>query len=162
MAQLESTIEVARPPEEVFAVATDPLRFPEWQRDVVTTRMLDDSRFTTTRRIRGSERTATQQIVHNDPPNHWAARGIDGPLRAHATITVEPLDCGARSRVTFTLDLEGHGMGVTLVPLVRRQAEKGAPTSYRNFKELLERGAVRTRSPRSGPDGRSPEGSAGR
>jgi hypothetical protein len=41
--------------------------------------------------------------------------------------------------VTFTLDFEGHGLGVPLVPVVRRQAEKAAPTSYANLKKLLER-----------------------
>jgi hypothetical protein len=41
--------------------------------------------------------------------------------------------------VTFTLDITGHGIGVPLVPLVRRQAQKGAPGSYRRLKEILER-----------------------
>ena len=27
------TIEIARPPDEVFAYVTDPSRFPEWQED---------------------------------------------------------------------------------------------------------------------------------
>jgi uncharacterized protein YndB with AHSA1/START domain len=139
MAPMESTIEIACPPEEVFAFATDPLRFAEWQRDVVRTRMLTDARFATTRRIRGGDRTMTQEIVRNEPPHHWAANGVDGPIRPHATVTVEPLDDGARSAVTFTLDFEGHGIGLALVPLVRRQAEKGAPVSYRNLKELLEK-----------------------
>jgi uncharacterized protein YndB with AHSA1/START domain len=138
MAPLVSTIEIARPPEEVFAYATDPLLFAEWQHDVVSVRMLVDSQFTTTRRISGAERTMTQQITRNDPPRSWAAQGIDGPIRPHATITVEPMDDGMRSRVTFTLDFEGHGLGVPLLPLVRRQAQNGAPTSYRNLKKLLE------------------------
>jgi uncharacterized protein YndB with AHSA1/START domain len=138
MAPLVSTIEIARPPEEVFAFATEPLHFAEWQHDVVSVRMLGDSRFTTTRRISGAERTMTQQITRNDPPRSWAAQGIDGPVRPHATITVEPIDDGTRSRVTFTLGFEGHGLGVPLVPLVRRQAQKGAPISYRNLKKLLE------------------------
>jgi uncharacterized protein YndB with AHSA1/START domain len=138
MAPLVSTIEIARPPEEVFAFATDPLRFAEWQRDVVSVRMVGDSRFTTTRRISGADRTMTQEITRNEPPRFWAAQGVDGPIRPHATIAVEPANDGTRSRVTFSLDFEGHGLGVPLVPLVRRQAQKGAPTSYRNLKKLLE------------------------
>lgn len=140
MAPLVSTIEIARPSEEVFAFVTDPLHFPEWQHDVVSVRMLEASRFTTTRRISGAERTMTQRITRNDPPRTWAAQGIDGPIRPHAAIGVEPIDDGTRSRVTFTLDFEGHGLGVPLVPLVRRQAQKGAPASYRNLKRLLESG----------------------
>ena len=138
MEPLVSTIEVARPPAEVFAFATDPTWFPEWQHDVVSVRMLGESRFTTTRRITGAERTMTQEITRNEPPRDWAARAIDGPVRAHATITIDPVDDGTRSRVTFTLDFEGHGLGVPLLPLVRRQAQKGAPNSYQNLKKLLE------------------------
>lgn len=135
---METTIEIARPPHDVYALATDPLRFAEWQPDVVGVRMLDSERFATTRRFGGAERTMVQRITHAAPPTAWAVRGIDGPLRPHATITVEPIDGGARSRVTFTLDFEGHGVGVPLVPLVRRQARKGAPVSYQRLKEILE------------------------
>jgi hypothetical protein len=41
-----------------------------------------------------------QQITENNPPKTWAARAIAGPIRAHADITVEPLNGGTRSRVT--------------------------------------------------------------
>jgi uncharacterized protein YndB with AHSA1/START domain len=140
MAPLVSTIEIARAPREVYAFATDPLRFAQWQRDVVAVRRHGEAEFTTTRRIGGTERTVTQHIVRDEPPREWAVQGVDGPLRPHATITVEPLDGGTRSRVTFTLDFDGHGLGVALVPLVRRQAGKGAPVSYQNLKRLLESG----------------------
>lgn len=139
MAPLVSVIEVARMPEEVFAVVTDPLRFAEWQHDVVRVKLLDKSRIATTRRMTGGERTIVQEITRNEPPSIWAVRGIDGPIRPHATVTVEPISGGAGSRVTITLDFEGHGVGVPLVALVRRQAEKGAPVSYGNLKQLLER-----------------------
>ncbi|MBC6457030.1 SRPBCC family protein [Actinomadura sp. HBU206391] len=144
MPPIVSTIEIARPPDEVFAYVTDPTRFAEWQDDVVTVRMEEGrpaaigARFTTTRRIGGVERAMTQEITQTTPPRSWTVQGVDGPIRPTANITVEPLDDGARSRVTFTLDFQGHGVGVALVPLVRRQAQKGAPISYRNLKNLLE------------------------
>jgi uncharacterized protein YndB with AHSA1/START domain len=147
MAPIVSTIEIARPPAEVFAYATDPLRFPEWQRDVVRVRLegagaaVVGTRFVTTRRIGRFERTLTQEITTVDAPARWAARGVDGPVRPDATIEIEPLDGGTRSRVTFGLDFDGHGIGKLIVPLaVRRQAERGAPVSYRRLKELLESG----------------------
>jgi uncharacterized protein YndB with AHSA1/START domain len=143
---ITSTIDIARPPEQVFAYATDPGRFAEWQKDVVGVQVDAaqprgvGTRFTTTRRIRGVERTMTQQITAVDTPWTWAARGIDGPIRPNATITIEPLDGGTASRVTFALDFEGHGVGLPLLPLVRRQTRRGAPVSYRNLKQLLEHG----------------------
>ena len=69
MAPIVSTIEVARPPAEVFSYVTDPTRFAEWQHDVVRVRMAEGSpasvgsRFTTTRMIGRSERTMTQEIT---------------------------------------------------------------------------------------------------
>ena len=51
--------------------------------------------------------------------------------------------------MTFTLDFEGHGVGVVLVPLVRRQAAKGAPFSYARLKNLLE-GTTRSDRPAGG------------
>jgi uncharacterized protein YndB with AHSA1/START domain len=129
MPPIVSTIEIARPPDEVFSYVTDPSHFAEWQHDVVSVRIAEGhppnvgSKFTTTRRI---------------GPRSWAVQGVDGPIRPSANVTVEPLDDGTRSRVTITLDFEGHGIGVPLVPLIRRQAQKGAPTSYLNLKQRLE------------------------
>jgi uncharacterized protein YndB with AHSA1/START domain len=147
MAPMVSGIEIARPPDEVFAYVTDPSRFGEWQRDVVAVRHERGrpgrvgSRFTTTRRVGGAERTMTQEVTEHTAPRRWAARGVDGPVRPSATVTVEPLDGGARSRVTFALDFEGHGVGRPLLPAVRRQARRGAPVSYRSLKQRLEGGA---------------------
>ncbi|MEV0207246.1 MULTISPECIES: SRPBCC family protein [unclassified Streptomyces] len=146
MAPLVSTIDIARPPDEVFAYVTDPARFAEWQGDVVRVRAEDGGpastgkgdRFTTTRRIGPSERTFTQEVTESRPPGSWSARGLDGPLRPSMDITVEPLAGGTASRVTFALDFDPHGIGVPLLPLVRRQAAKGAPVSYRNLKRRLE------------------------
>lgn len=144
MSALTHTIEIDRPPDEVFAYASDPLRFPEWQADVLEVHFEGPgggkvgSRFSTTRRIGPNERTMTQEITEDQPPHRFAAHGVDGPIRPHASINVEPLDDGARSRVTFELDFEGHGFGKALVPAVRQLAARGAPTSHRRLKERLE------------------------
>jgi uncharacterized protein YndB with AHSA1/START domain len=146
MSSVVSTIEIARPPDEVFSYVTDPSRFAEWQADVVGVRVdgagppVLGSTFTTTRRIGGVARTMTQRITEVDFPRRWAARGVAGPIRPSADITVEPVADGTRSRVTFALDFAGHGAGELLLPLVRRMAARGAPRSYRTLKERLERG----------------------
>src|SRR5215211_4004572 len=111
MPPIMSTLEIARPPDQVFSYVTDPSRFSEWQDDVVCVRTAGGrppgvgSTFTTIRRIGRTERTMTQEITEVNPPRSWAARGVDGPIRPSATVTVEPLDGGTRSRVTFALDL---------------------------------------------------------
>lgn len=79
-----STIDIDRPPDEVFAYVTDPTRFAEWQHDVVGVRLESGgpvglgTRFTTTRRIGGVERTMTQEVTEDRPPGRWAVHGSTG------------------------------------------------------------------------------------
>jgi Polyketide cyclase / dehydrase and lipid transport len=80
----------------------------------------------------------TQEISEARPPMTWEARGVDGHIRPKARITIEPLEDDARSRVTFTLDYQGHGIGVALLPFVRRMTEKDAPRSFQRLKAELE------------------------
>ena len=145
MAPIVSTIEVTRPPGEVFAYVTDPTRLREWQDGVVSARMQEGgqpaagSRFTTITRIGGAEQTSTLEIMELSPPRVWSVRGIDGPVRVKVTVTVDPLPGGQGSRVTVALDFDGYGPGRMLVPLVvRPQAARHAPRSCQRLKEQLE------------------------
>jgi len=148
MAPIVSSIEIARPPEEVFPYVTDPSRLDEWQESVVSAQLEGGgppavgSRAITTRRIGRGERRMTMEMTELSAPGSWAIRGVDGPVRGIVNGTVEALDDGARSRVTIELDFEGHGLGKLLVPLVvRRQAQNEMPRNLRNLKERLESGA---------------------
>jgi uncharacterized protein YndB with AHSA1/START domain len=145
MAPIVSSIEIARPPEEVFAYVTDPSRLAEWQESLVSSRPEGGGpptvgmRVVTVRRVGRRERTMTMELTDISAPRSWAARGIDGPIRAIVNGTVEPLDDGARSRATIELDFEGRGIGKLLVPLVvRRQAQQEMPRNVRNLKQQLE------------------------
>jgi hypothetical protein len=81
-------------------------------------------------------------ITELSTPRSWAVHGIDGPIRAIVSVTVEPLDEDARSRVTIAVDFEGHGIGRLLVPLVvRRQARREMPANCERLKARLESGA---------------------
>jgi uncharacterized protein YndB with AHSA1/START domain len=145
MPPITVSVEVARPAEEVFAYATDPSRFPEWQRGVVSGHMESDGapkvgdRCHTTRRIGFSSRPDTSELVRFDPPREWGVRGVEGPIRAIVDVTVEPSsDTG--TVLTISLEFEGHGMGRLLVPLVvHRQAQREMPVNLAALKERLER-----------------------
>jgi uncharacterized protein YndB with AHSA1/START domain len=149
VAPIVSSVEIDRRPEDVFAYLSDVSRFHEWNESLVRARVEGDgpvtvgSRVTQTRRIGRSERTMTMEVTEHNPPRSWAFRGIDGPVRPIGKGTVEPLEGGARSRVTVQLDFEGHGIGKLLVPLVvRRQAQKELPRNHQKLKERLESDAA--------------------
>jgi uncharacterized protein YndB with AHSA1/START domain len=148
MAPIVASVEISRKPEEVFAYITDPSHLPEWQESVV--RVKTDSapagagpRAVITRRVGPREIDMTTEITDLDPPRSWRVRGVDGPVRGNVSGTIEPLDDGARSRVTLDLNFEGHGIGKLLVPLVaRRQAQKELPRNVQILKERLESAAI--------------------
>ena len=146
MDPIVTTLDIARTPDEVFAVATDPTRFAEWQSDVVGVATDQPAplpvggRFTTIRRIGGVDRAIDQQVAEVARPHRWASRSDTGPIRPSAIITIEPIGGGTSSRVTFTLDFAANGIGLPLLPLVRRQTRRSAPVSYRRLKQLLESG----------------------
>lgn len=138
-----TTIEINCPCEVVYAYVTDPARFAEWQSDVVRVEIEDGvagvgTRFTTVRRIGGTERSMVQQISEYEPPRRWASVAVGGPVRPSAGIDVAPVGGGTASRVTFTLGFQARGLGLALQPLVRRQAARLAPVSYRRAKHHLE------------------------
>jgi hypothetical protein len=144
MPPIIASTEVDRPAEDVFAYATDPTRFSEWQTGVVDGRMgapgvpVVGARCLTTRRIGFADRQSTSELAHIDPPRTWGVRGIDGPIRAVVDVTVEPLGA-RRSRLTISVDFAGHGIGKVLVPLVvRREAAKEMPANVAALKRRLE------------------------
>lgn len=148
MAAIVHSVEISRSPEDVFAYVTDPSRFTEWNEGVVRASVEGGqptslgSKTTMTRRVGGRERTMTTEVTEYSPPRRFAFRGIDGPIRPSGKGTVEPVGDGARSRFTFELDFEGHGMGKLLLPLVRRQAQKELAQNHRNLKQRLESAAA--------------------
>ena len=150
MPPIVTSAEIERPAAEVFAYATDPTRFSEWQQGVVdghidspasgTRSPAVGAKCVTTRRIGGANRLSTAELVHIDPPRTWGVRGIDGPVRAAVEVLVEPVT-GACSRLTISVDFSGHGIGKILVPLmVRREARKEMPDNMAALKQRMEAG----------------------
>jgi hypothetical protein len=150
MSPIVTSAEIGRPAAEVFAYATDPTRFSEWQQGVVDGHMdgpavgslspAVGARCVTTRRIGGANRPSTSELAHIDPPRTWGVRGIDGPVRAAVEVLVEPVT-GSRSRLTISVDFTGHGIGKILVPLmVRREARKEMPDNMAALKQRMEAG----------------------
>lgn len=150
MPAIIASAEIERPAAEVFAYATDPARFSEWQQGVVDGHMAGPgtdaqvpavgARCVTTRRIGGVNRPSTSELVHIDPPRTWGVRGMDGPIRAAVDVLVEPVT-GSRCRLTISVDFTGRGIGKILVPLmVRREARKEMPANMASLKERMEAG----------------------
>jgi hypothetical protein len=146
MAPIVTSADINRPADEVFAYATDPSRFSEWQKGVVDGHMDSPANSTpaagakcvTTRRIGGANRASSSVLTHIEPPKAWGVRGTDGPIRASVEVLVQPLT-NSSSRLTISVDFTGHGIGKILVPLmVRREARKEMPENMAALKQRVE------------------------
>jgi hypothetical protein len=147
MAPIVASVEIDRPAQDVFAYATDPSRFSEWQKGVVDGRMEGKDkpqvgdRCLTTRRIGFADRPVTSELIRFEPPYRWGVRGVDGPIRAVVDVKVEPRS-DTRAVITIAVDFEGRGIGRLLVPLVvRREAQREMPVNVAALKQRLEASA---------------------
>jgi uncharacterized membrane protein len=145
VAPISESIEIDRRPEEVFAYLDDVERHGEWQEQIVAVEPQGDEpmgvgkRVRETRRVPGGDRSMTYEITEHDPPRQSSFRVLDGPVRGVGTVAVEPVGDGSRSRVTFTIEFEGHGLGgKVLLPLAKGQARKQIPKDQARMKEQLE------------------------
>ena len=143
---ITGSIEIDRAPTNVFAYLDELDKHSEWQKDLVSARIVTDgpvrvgTRATNTRNVPGGPREMTYEVTEHDSPRKSAWRVLDGPVRAVGSVLVEPVADGARSRVTVNFDLEGHGLGVLIAPFARRQARKQVPADQARLKAILERG----------------------
>ena len=144
MTAISTSIEVERSPETTYAYATDPTRFSEWQQGVSAGtgeqrgEVAVGALCHTTRKIGFAKRSITSRVTQFDPPRVWAIEGIDGPIRAAVTVTVESV-ASERSRLTITISFTGSGIGKLLVPLaIVPSARREMPRNLAQLKQNLE------------------------
>jgi uncharacterized membrane protein len=145
VAPITESIEIDRRPEDVFAYLDDVERHGEWQSQIVDVERQDDgplrvgSRVKETRRVPGGDRSMTYEVTEHDAPRRSSFKVLDGPIRAVGTISIEPVADGSRSRLTISIEFEGHGLaGRVLLPVAKTQARKQIPKDQARMKELLE------------------------
>ncbi|WP_037677530.1 SRPBCC family protein [Streptomyces griseus] len=146
MSDFREAVDIDRTPEDVWAYIMDPEHLPEWQESAVAVEQLDEgpvhvgSRLRITRHVGRRDMPFLMEYTECDPPHAWGLRALEGPVRPRVHGEITPLDDGRRSRVTMEIELEGHGVGKVLVPLVvRPQVRKELPYDEQLLKQHLER-----------------------
>jgi uncharacterized protein YndB with AHSA1/START domain len=144
MTPITASIEIDRTPQDVFAYASDPVRQTEWQEGLLSVKLETDgpvgvgTKAVDTRKVPGGTREFPFEMTEFDAPNRMSFQVTDGPVRPSGTMTFTPLDGGTRTKVEFTMEFKGHGLGVLLIPLVNRDARKIAPKDLEQLKSRLE------------------------
>ena len=79
-----TTVEIGRPPDDVFAFVADPARLSAWQ-DVAEVEQLTEgpvragTRFREVHRVMGRRRTEITEVVECDRPRVFHIRVVEGP-----------------------------------------------------------------------------------
>ena len=131
--KIEERIEIARPPEDVYALVADLERGPEWQPSLVR---VDVERGTEVRRIAGQEREASFDVTRNEAPRLFEIVSHARPVRAWATFELEPVGTGTRVRLSLFLELSGPLRFAGR--MIRGRAEQEAQENLERLKALLE------------------------
>ncbi len=148
MAPIIESVEIARSQADVFAYIADLERHGEWQQAIVSAKVETEgpvrvgTRVAEVRSVPGGRQMATTyEMTEFEPPGKASFEGVDGPVRAYGTVTVETVGDGSSSRVTLRLELKGHGLGRLLAPLAMREARRRVPEDQARLKARLEQGA---------------------
>jgi uncharacterized protein YndB with AHSA1/START domain len=126
------TIEIARPPEEVFAYLTDVSNLKEWQVDVksATTR---EGTIEESRSLLGRELHTTLEIVEHEAPHLCTLRALDSPVPF--TVRHELAREGPGRRLTVIAD---GGVPRLAAGLMGRRAERQLRKGLERLKQILE------------------------
>ena len=128
----ELTIEISRPPEDVFAYLTDVSNVPSWQAGVKTSTRRD-GHIEESRSLLGREIHTTLEIVEEDEPRLFTLRALDSPVPFTVRHELEAADGGTRLTVTAEGDVPGFA-----ARLFARRAEGQFRKDFARLKRNLE------------------------
>ena len=145
MTELRETIEIAAPPEDVWAVLTDLDRLGEWVDehrgfpDGAPADLHQGVTYSQTLQAAGQDVDIEWTVVEFDEPRVLAFDG-SGPATSSATLRYELEADGDRTRMAYatTFDLPGGPLG-SLAAKAAAPDEDDAVATLERLKELVER-----------------------
>ena len=140
----EVTIEIGRPPDEVFAVLSNLDRHVEWQDGIIEAGWTSETtaavgatyRFVT--RFAGSRMDLPGEVTGWDPPHGWTWKGHGGPFPVQGGFRLA--GARGRTRVTMFSDSQPTGWMNAIRPIMKWIGERGYRWSLARLKTLLESG----------------------
>lgn len=143
MISYESTITIARPAAEVFAMIVEPERMDEWtgmsgSRWLTPSPHGAGSRFASTMPFGPFRRTVEWEVIEYQPNGLFSARTLPGgPIDWTGVYELEP--AGAGTLVKSRGEVRPNGLLRLLGPLMRAELPREEATELERLKELVER-----------------------
>ena len=139
MTRFETTVEIARPREEVFAYVADPARLADWNSAVERVTPLAGSarggRHLMERRL-PSGPAVNELLLEPRPPGELVMRTLSGPTPFVYRYTFTSV--GTATRITLHADVELTGVAALAGPLAAQAVKRGVDANFRTLRGLLE------------------------
>lgn len=138
--RVELTIEIARPPDDVFAYLTDVEQLPRWQKSVLEARadgpFAEGTRIVERRSLFGREAESELQVTAFEPGRRLTLETIRGPVELEVDHRLEQAETGTRLEVTAA----GRAKGALRFagPAVAAGARQELKRDFERLKALLE------------------------
>ena len=140
MEQIQATIDINRPAEEVFAFVADVTNMPKWQPQVGETVRSDPPGLGSTfeQRVATPMRDvdSTGHVTEFDVGRRFTIVTSGGPLTTEADFTFSESD--GTTTVSMELNVDAKKAFKLALPVVTTAMRKGAPEHLANLKGLME------------------------
>jgi uncharacterized protein YndB with AHSA1/START domain len=135
MIRFETSVEIARPREEVFAYVADPGRLPEWNSAVETVTPAAGGRHVMWRRLPAG-RVSNELEIRTPAPGELSLRTISGPTPFDYRYVFAATDAG--TRITLRAEVRLGAAADLAGPLAARAVKRGVDANLRTLREVLE------------------------
>lgn len=139
MPHVETSVEIERPQEEVFAYVTDLRNAMEWSTGLVEVtydgELAEGTTGTDVRRMGRKDLAMPWQVTVFAPPSKLVVE-YGAPFPATAAFTFEPTARG--TRVTCATELRPRGLWKLLGPVMVREARRTDVVQFGKVKAILE------------------------
>jgi uncharacterized protein YndB with AHSA1/START domain len=141
MINVEDSIIIRRPVEEVFAFVADQRNAPQWQDGLVEVRRITDgpigagTKHTAVRKFLGRRMELTNEYIKYEPNREITFTG-NGASRFEVSYLTEVTAEG--TRVTCRMQMEQGGLFGLAEPLIARSLKKDFESNFYLLKTLLE------------------------
>lgn len=144
MIRVTSSIEVARPADEVFAFIADAENNPRWQGGMRSCRWVTaapirvGSTYTQQARFLGRDIDSTFEVTDLQPGRSITIRTIESTFPIQVTRSAEPTGDN-RARVSAVVEGDPAGVFRIATPLLRWMVQRSVRADYRRLQQLLNR-----------------------
>ena len=146
MATITKSVNINRPPDEVFAYLDDLNKHPEWQPQIESRRIVTEgptrvgTEIDDTRVVGGGRKVPMRwKVTEHDPAGRRSAFETIESKMIKPSGVISVAQAGEGSEVTFQFTTNPFGFGWLMAPLINRDVAKTVTENLGRLKENLER-----------------------